>query len=185
MPGSLRQEQHRCRIYEQLGLGELADEPIRPGGLELTVRAVALAGWTLGARVLDLGCGTGTALRYLLGQVGFGACGIDPSSVLLAQGRRRDADLPMIRARGEDLPFAVGSLDGVLAECSLSLAADGDRVLRECARVMKDGALASDPRCLCPQPGGNGRSRKSSHKMLPGRSRVQRGMAGEAGSPRF
>jgi arsenite methyltransferase len=141
VPVSLSPEQDRCRIYERLGLGELADEPIRPGGLALTTRAVALAGWPPGARVLDLGCGSGAALGYLRGQVGFGACGIDPSAVLLDKGLCRDADLPVIRARGEALPFAAASLDGVLAECSLSLAADVDQVLKECSRVIKDGVF--------------------------------------------
>jgi arsenite methyltransferase len=137
----MRGEQNRCRIYEQLGLSELADEPIRPGGLELTARAVALAGWPYGARVLDLGCGSGAALGYLMSEIGSGACGIDPSPVLLGKGRGRSVDLPMIQAYGEELPFAAASLDGVLAECSLSVAVDVDRVFKECYRVMKDGAL--------------------------------------------
>ncbi len=140
MPVSLKPEQDRCGIYEHLGLGELTYEPIRPGGLALTARAVALAGWPLGARVLDLGCGSGAALGYLLGQGGFSACGIDPSTLLLDKSRCNTADLPVIRARGEALPLAAASLDGVLAECSLSLAANVDQVLGECSRVMKDGA---------------------------------------------
>jgi ubiquinone/menaquinone biosynthesis C-methylase UbiE len=39
------------------------------------------------------------------------------------------------------LPFADASLDGILAECSLSVAADIDRVLRECFRVLKSEGL--------------------------------------------
>jgi SAM-dependent methyltransferase len=139
VPGPLNRAQHGCRVYEQLGLGGLADEPIRPGGLMLTTRAVALAGWPSGARVLDLGCGAGAALRYLIGAAGLQACGIDPSGALLEQGRRGAPDLPLICGLGEDLPLAAASLDGILAECSLSLA-DVDRVLRECHRVLKAGA---------------------------------------------
>ncbi len=137
MADPLRQGQHRRRIYEELGQGELADEPCRPGGLALTARAVALAAWRPGARVLDLGCGAGAALRYLIGQYGWRAWGLDPSATLLGRGRRGAPDLPLIRASGEDLPCATASLDGILAECSLSLAADPDRVLRECFRVLK------------------------------------------------
>jgi arsenite methyltransferase len=140
VPASIRPEPRGCRLYEQLGLGELTDEPIRPGGLELTCRAVALAGWPWGARVLDLGCGAGTTVRHLRNQIGPGACGIDPAIVLLNQGRRQAGALPVIQARGEDLPLAAASLDSVLAECSLSLAADVDRVLQECSRVLKPGA---------------------------------------------
>ncbi|MGD0826619.1 MAG: DVU_1556 family methyltransferase [Desulfobaccales bacterium] len=141
MAAPLRQEQHRRRIYEELGRGELADEPIRPGGLALTARAVALAAWRPGARVLDLGCGAGVALGYLRGHCGLCASGLDPSAALLGKGRSRDADLPVILAVGEDLPFADASLDGILAECSLSVAADIDRVLRECFRVLKSEGL--------------------------------------------
>ncbi len=141
MAASLSREQHRCRIYEQLGQGLEADEPLRPGGLALTARALSLASWPAGARVLDLGCGAGAALRYSVGDCGLGALGLDPSALLLGRGRERDPELPLIRALSEDLPFATASLDGILAECSLSLAADVDRVLRECLRVMKTGAL--------------------------------------------
>ena len=105
---TLRPEQDCCRIYEQLGLGALADEPIHPGGRALTDRAVALAGWPRGSRVLDLGCGSGAALGYLRSQVGFGACGIDPSTLLLAKGRGKDADLPVIRAQGRGFAFCRG-----------------------------------------------------------------------------
>jgi arsenite methyltransferase len=149
----MRPGEDRCRIYEQLGQGGRANEPIRPGGLELTARGAALAGWPPGARVLDLGCGAGAALRYLRGQVGPGACGIDPSPVLLGKGRREEAGLPVIQACGEDLPLAAGSLDGVLAECSLSLATDVNRVLRECSRVLKDSGLLliHDVYTRCPE----------------------------------
>ncbi len=130
----------KCRIYEQLGRGELAGGPLRPGGLMLTARAVALAGWSPGARVLDLGCGAGASLRYLISPGGLSAWGLDPSAVLLDQGRCAAPDLPMIHGFGEDLPFAAACLDGILAECSLSLTADLDRVLQECHRVLKPEA---------------------------------------------
>jgi arsenite methyltransferase len=138
---SLSREQHHCCIYEQLGREVEVDEPIRPGGLALTARALSLSLWPPGARVLDLGCGSGAALRYLIGQGGLHAWGLDLSNQLLGQGRERAPELPLIRARSEELPCAAASLDGILAECSLSLIEDVDRVLRECFRVLKTGTV--------------------------------------------
>jgi arsenite methyltransferase len=138
---SLSQEQHGCCIYEHLGREMEVDEPIRPGGLALTARALSLASWPAGARVLDLGCGSGAALRYLIGQGGLQAWGLDPSAQLLGRGQERAPGLPVIRAASENLPCAAASQDGILAECSLSLVEDADRVLRECFRALKAGAL--------------------------------------------
>jgi ubiquinone/menaquinone biosynthesis C-methylase UbiE len=72
--------------------------------------------------------------------------GVDPSDVLLGETQRESERLPVIRALGECLPFACAVFDAVLAECSLSVTANVDRVLRECARVLKAGGrlLVSD-----------------------------------------
>ena len=52
----------------------------------------------------------------------------------------------MVRASGEILPFADSVMDGVLAECSLSVTQDVDKVLEECRRVLKPAGrlLVSD-----------------------------------------
>ncbi len=141
MAASPGREQNRCCIYEQLGRELDLDEPIRPGGLTLTARALSLASWPAGARVLDLGCGSGAALRFLIDAGSLQAVGLDPSALLLSRGRERAPALPLIQALSDDLPCATASLDGILAECSLSLATDVDRVLKECFRAMKTGAL--------------------------------------------
>jgi len=52
------------------------DHLLRPGGLELTARAVDFAGLGAGAAVLDLGCGSGDSVRYLR-TLGIDAIGID------------------------------------------------------------------------------------------------------------
>jgi arsenite methyltransferase len=151
---SLSRDQRRCCIYGQLGREVAVDEPIRPGGLALTARALSLSLWPPGARVLDLGCGSGAALSYLIGQGGLRAWGLDPSGQLLGRGRESDPELPLIRAASEDLPCTAASLDGILAECSLSLVEDVDRVLRECFRVLKMGALILIHDVYARQPNG-------------------------------
>jgi arsenite methyltransferase len=102
----------------------------------LTLRAVNLACLGPGSRVLDIGSGTGATLRYL-GDHGFEAIGVEPSAILVKEGRERNPGLPTVRASGESLPFADAVMDGVLAECSLSVTRDVERVLGECRRILK------------------------------------------------
>lgn len=117
---------------------QVTGDTIRPGGLALTQRAVALADLPAGARVLDVGCGAGATLAYLDG-LGLRAVGIDPSAQLLGQGRNRSPGIAVGRGRGEQLPFAAGCFDALLAECCLSLMADPARALAEFARVLRPG----------------------------------------------
>lgn len=107
----------------------------RPGGLELTDRAITFAALDTGARVLDLGCGAGETVQYLR-LLGIDAMGVDTSGEAVTSGPDADA---RIVARAEALPFGPATFDGVLAECSLSLFANRDRALAECARVLVDG----------------------------------------------
>lgn len=115
-----------------------AGAPLRPGGAELTRRAMLCAGFLAGARVLDLGCGVGVATRLLHAQ-GCRALGVDLAAPRLALARRTAPELAMVAGDARRLPFADGSLDGVLAECSLSLIGYTATVLSECRRVLRPG----------------------------------------------
>ena len=121
--------------------GRLAHEDarlFRPGGLELTAHAIAIAALPAGARILDLGSGGGDTVRYLLARQ-FDAigvdCAVDPAADAL---HGAGADTRMV-APAEALPFASGTFHAVLAECSFSLFGDRDRALSECARVLVRG----------------------------------------------
>ena len=67
------------------------------------------------------------------------ALGLDISSRLLREGKTGEAGLPLLRARGEHLPFDCGALDGILCECVLSLLPEPGRALREFHRVLHQG----------------------------------------------
>jgi len=114
---------------------------LRPGGLDLTARAIELARLHPGASVLDLGCGRGESVAYLR-SLGFAALGVDRRQPL----ESTSYDALQLVATAEELPLPNAGMDGVLAECSLSLVSDLDRTLSECARVLKIGGLlmASD-----------------------------------------
>ena len=153
MPGFLRGEQDRCRIYEQLGLGGAGRRTHSPGWAgTIPPGPWALAGWPLGARVLELGCGSGTALSYLISQIGLGACGIDPSPVLLGKGRCRAANLPMDTGIWRGVALCNGIAGRRLGGMQ-SVGRDGCR--RDTGGMLPglEGRCAPlDPRCLCPQP---------------------------------
>ena len=126
-----------------------------PGGLALTARAIDLCSFRIGARVVDIGCGTGVSVDYLCHELGLAAIGIDLDIMLLKRGTQRNPALPLVRGKAEALPFASASLDGVLAECSLSVVTDKDRALAEFNRALRRGSrlvvsdvYAQDPRAI-------------------------------------
>ncbi|HWR09025.1 DVU_1556 family methyltransferase [Sporomusa sp.] len=110
-----------------------------PGGLTLTKRVVDYAAFLPGAKVVDVGCGTGITVEYLCTVCRLQAVGVDLAESRLEQGRVRMSGLPLIQASGESLPFDDASMDGVLAECSLSVMQDSDRVLQEIHRILVGG----------------------------------------------
>ncbi len=131
-----------CRIYEGNAVRQVTGDSIRPGGFQLTDRAMEHCALPPGARVLDIGCGTGATVEYLRSKYHLQAVGVDPSELLLEKGRQRSPNLPLLQAVGENLPFGSGEMDGIFAECSLSVTDHPQIVLQECCRVLrKDGIL--------------------------------------------
>jgi len=112
---------------------------LRPGGLELTERIVGLARLPRGARVLDVGCGRGATVAHLTDRLKLRPVGIDASPAQIARARAARPDLDFAAGRAEDLPFAGGAFDAVLAECLLSTLPDARAALREMVRVLSDG----------------------------------------------
>lgn len=97
-----------------------------------------------GARVLDLGCGTGRLGEHLC-DAGFAVVGLDPAQAMLERAARR---LAVVRGDGERLPFADASFDAVSATFVLEFATDPVALLREARRVARQRvvvlALARD-----------------------------------------
>lgn len=131
----------RSRVYENGDLRRVTGDSIRPGGFTLTDRALAFCSFPAGARVLDVGCGVGATVEHLLDCHNVKAVGVEPSPALLECGLRRRPDLPLLEATGENLPFDDGEMDGILAECTLSVMENADRALAEFFRVLKVGGL--------------------------------------------
>ena len=112
---------------------------MRPGGVELTERAMELCAFRPGAVVVDIGSGPLETVGYLRECYKVRAVGLDPDGTLLAAGLRRRPGLDVVRGVAESLPFRSDSLDGVLFECVLSLVFPLEKALDEAARVLKPG----------------------------------------------
>jgi ubiquinone/menaquinone biosynthesis C-methylase UbiE len=114
----------QVRLYEEPGLQAVLGPVLRPGGLDLTQRALSFCNLPAGSPVADIGCGTGMTTQFLMRNQRLKACGIDLSSVLLGQARRREPVLPLIRGTATFLPFCQNYLSAVVCECVLSLVED-------------------------------------------------------------
>ncbi len=94
-----------------------------------------------GARVLEVGCGTGAVTRVLATWPGVGeAIGVDPSPVFVARARELADGLTTItfeEADARSLPFAGNTLDAVVFHTTLCHVPDPEVALREAVRVLR------------------------------------------------
>jgi arsenite methyltransferase len=130
-------------VQEACIIDQLLGDTLRPGGLDLTAHAAALAGIRTHHRVLDVGCGKGTTAVYLAQQYACSVTGIDLSVPMIMSSRARAAEkglagkISFLLADGENLPFNDGSFDAVMCECALSLMPHQEQAAREIQRVLK------------------------------------------------
>jgi 2-polyprenyl-3-methyl-5-hydroxy-6-metoxy-1,4-benzoquinol methylase len=92
-----------------------------------------------GERILDVGCGTGVALRHLAARAsGLVLVGVDRSPGMLVESRARETTGRVSFAVGDvtDLPAQHGAYDVVLAMHMLYHAADIDAAVGELRRVL-------------------------------------------------
>jgi ubiquinone/menaquinone biosynthesis C-methylase UbiE len=106
-------------------------------------QTAALAAVALAAddRLLDVGCGTGAAVRAAAGMVER-AVGVDISTGMIERARELAADLgnvEFIVGDSEQLPFPDGTFTAVLCSSSFHHYPDPARALGEMARVLARG----------------------------------------------
>jgi len=106
----------------------------------------ALAELRAGETVLDLGSGGGIDVLLSARRVGpqGRAFGLDMTDEMLAlaQENKRNsglANVHFVKGEIENIPLPDNSVDVVISNCVINLAADKDRVLREAYRVLKPG----------------------------------------------
>jgi arsenite methyltransferase len=106
----------------------------------------ALAELKQGETVLDLGSGGGIDVLLSARRVGPTgmAFGLDMTDEMLAvaeENRRRSGltNVRFLRGDIEDIPLPPNSVDVIISNCVINLAADKDKVLQEAFRVLKPG----------------------------------------------
>lgn len=94
-----------------------------------------------GARILEIGCGTGAVARTLASRLDASeVVGLDPGSVFIEQARRRaegNGRLTFVTGDGRDLPFDDGSFDAVVCHTALCHIPAPEQVLAEALRVTR------------------------------------------------
>jgi ubiquinone/menaquinone biosynthesis C-methylase UbiE len=100
-----------------------------------------------GARVLEVGCGTGVLTRRLAAWPGVGTVvGVDPAPSLLARSRDLAAELGNVEFEEADaraLPFEDGTFEVVVFDSTLSHVSQPEQAFAEAFRVLRpSGTLA-------------------------------------------
>ncbi len=122
-------------LYKKPALKRLTGPVLRPGGLELTRASARACALQPGDQVLDVGCGSGSAVQMLTREFSVNAWGIDPDlTLLLSHG-----PIPAAQALAQALPFRSCSFKALFCECVLSLTPDMDKALAEFYRVLEPG----------------------------------------------
>jgi SAM-dependent methyltransferase len=101
---------------------------------------------TRASRLLDLGCGPGGPLAFVVGMAGCHGTGVDLSAEAIPAGRTRAAALGLEELvtlldcdLNQPLPFANDSLDAVMSLDVILHLRDREGIFREVARVLVDG----------------------------------------------
>jgi SAM-dependent methyltransferase len=137
--------ERRFTALEAAGWGERAAAYDRLTGRVTAALAEPLlddAGVGAGARVLDVGCGTG-AVCALAARRGALPTGVDVAAGMLAEARRRHPGLAFAEADAAALPFPDGSFDAAVGNFVLNHLPAPEAAVAELARVLAPGgALA-------------------------------------------
>ena len=97
-----------------------------------------------GEKVLDVATGTGAVAQELLRQKGCTVVGVDQSPEMLAVARERlPADVELVEAGAEDLPFDDASFDALTFTYLLRYVDDPAATLSELARVVRAGGMVA------------------------------------------
>jgi arsenite methyltransferase len=127
------------RLYENEGFQTAAHEALRPGGLELTKKALEISKLARSSRVIDIGSGCGKTVEYLTEALDIQAMGIDISKKLAVKAKKLNSALEIVIGDACQLPCADGSVDGVICECVFNLIEDRPLALAQMNRVLNSG----------------------------------------------
>lgn len=143
--GDPGEQRFKERIRDRFDARARAYEEARESDAGFRLQAAWIleaAGRGAGRTVLEVGCGAGSLLRPLRDR-GFRPIAMDLSAAMVAGYARRARGLGLapqvVRADAEDLPFAAGAFDAVVAIGLLEYLPAPGRFLGEARRVLRPG----------------------------------------------
>jgi len=122
----------------------------RPGGLELTEYALKTAGAKPEDRILDIGCGDGTAAAFIREKFGCSVVGIDTDEKAVEKAKAAGVDARVMDA--SFLEFESRSFDIVMMECVFSVLNRQEESLHEAFCMIKPGGYLIISDLYCREP---------------------------------
>ncbi|MDH3190742.1 MAG: class I SAM-dependent methyltransferase [Acidimicrobiia bacterium] len=107
------------------------------GNPERSKAIVQFAGVGPGDRVLDVGCGPGSALRHALDAGAESAAGVDPSPSMVKRAANNVPEACFSEGSAEELPYEDGSFTKVWSVAAYHHWANQDRGVAEVMRVLE------------------------------------------------
>ena len=132
-------------LYAHPAVRWLLGDELHPGGSRTTRRALEMAGIAAGDRLLDVASGSGASALLAAGELGASVVGVEYGADAVREAREAaaaaglGARVGFVQGDAEALPFAAGSFDAVLCECSLCTFGDKQRAVAEIGRVLRPG----------------------------------------------
>lgn len=130
-------------VYDENRYG--SDEGQRVDRFQKQLLAGYLKELPAGAKILELGCGTGRFLPYL-SEIGYQLTGIDISPGMLEKARERvevEATEPieLLHNKTDTLPFADAEYNAVYSILVINLIQDYQQTFKEVSRIVKPGGF--------------------------------------------
>lgn len=110
----------------------------RPGGFNITERAIKFCNLKEDSKIVDIGCGTGATVYYISEKYGYNICGLDKDEKSINTAKSFGKSKLFHLGDAKNLPFETSSLDALLFECSFSKMDEPKLVLEEGKRVLKN-----------------------------------------------
>ncbi len=143
---SLQDKTKEVEFFDSLAVGSGYDVFTPASSLRLINACIGHLRLDRGARVADLGCGSGV-FSDLLQRAGFSCVGLDLSPKLIAAGRSKFPKVEFLEGDVEHLPFPDASFDGILLSGIVHHLPDPSRCASEIYRVLRPRGrfVAFDP----------------------------------------
>lgn len=148
---SMQDKQKEVAFFDRHAATDSYDVFTAESSVRLIEACARLARLRAGARIADLGCGSGVFTHHLQEQ-GYCPVGLDISPKLIALAQEKYPGIQFLEGDVEALPFPSASLDAVLLSGLVHHLPDPARCAAEVFRVLRPGGsfVAFDPNRMNP-----------------------------------